>query len=35
VATGTSCRHQIEDFADKQGLHPAEIFWMALNRKSD
>lgn len=30
VATGTSCRHQIEDFAEKQGLHPAEIFWMAL-----
>ncbi|PLA75521.1 FAD-binding oxidoreductase [Hydrogenovibrio sp. SC-1] len=30
IATGTSCRHQIEDFAEKQGLHPAEIFWMAL-----
>lgn len=26
VATGTSCRHQLEDLAAKQGLHSAEVF---------
>lgn len=30
VAPGTSCRHQLEDFAEKQALHPAEVFNMAL-----
>jgi Fe-S oxidoreductase len=30
IATGTSCRHQLEDFADKHALHPAEIFHQAV-----
>lgn len=30
VAPGTSCRHQLEDFADKQAVHPAEVFNLAL-----
>lgn len=33
IATGTSCRHQLEDFADRQGLHPAELFFMALSNR--
>lgn len=33
IATGTSCRHQLADFADRQSLHPAEVFLMALNNR--
>ena len=25
VARGTSCRHQVEDFAGDEALHPAEL----------
>lgn len=32
AATGTSCRHQIEDLADKTALHPLEILWNAVER---
>ncbi len=30
VADGTSCRHQIHDFADRQALHVAQVLAMAL-----
>ncbi|BBN60153.1 oxidoreductase [Hydrogenovibrio marinus] len=30
VATGTSCRHQLDDFSSKQGLHSAQVFLQAL-----
>jgi Fe-S oxidoreductase len=30
VADGTSCRHQIHDFADREALHVAQVLAMAL-----
>ncbi len=30
AAPGTSCRHQIYDFADKAALHPIEVLYSAL-----
>lgn len=30
IATGTSCRHQLEDFAEKHALHPAEVFYRSV-----
>jgi Fe-S oxidoreductase len=32
VADGTSCRHQIHDFADRQALHVAQVLAMALKQ---
>jgi len=29
VASGTSCRHQIADGADRKALHPVEVLWEA------
>ncbi len=29
-ATGTSCRHQIQDFSSRESLHPVQILWRAL-----
>ncbi len=34
VAAGTSCRHQIKDFAGKDALHPAQVLAGALRRKA-
>ncbi|WP_024851612.1 FAD-binding and (Fe-S)-binding domain-containing protein [Hydrogenovibrio kuenenii] len=31
VATGTSCRHQLDDFSTKQSLHSAQVFLKALS----
>ncbi|WP_019895663.1 FAD-binding and (Fe-S)-binding domain-containing protein [Hydrogenovibrio halophilus] len=31
VATGTSCRHQMADFAQRNALHSAQVFLSALN----
>ncbi len=33
VASGTSCRHQIEDGTGKRVLHPAQVLWQALEEK--
>ena len=30
AATGTSCRHQIQDGTGRKALHPAEILWEAV-----
>jgi len=30
IATGTSCRHQMQDFAQKQAMHSAQVFLQAL-----
>ncbi|KUJ72722.1 FAD-binding and (Fe-S)-binding domain-containing protein [Thiomicrospira sp. WB1] len=30
IATGTSCRHQVADFAQRHALHPAQVFLRAL-----
>ena len=30
AATGTSCRHQIQDGTGRKALHPAEILWEAM-----
>ena len=30
IAPGTSCRHQLSDFADREALHPVEVFNLAL-----
>lgn len=35
VATGTSCRHQLDDFSSKQGMHSAQVFLQALNERAD
>jgi Fe-S oxidoreductase len=32
VADGTSCRHQIHDFADREALHVAQVLAMSLNQ---
>ncbi|WP_020472944.1 FAD-binding and (Fe-S)-binding domain-containing protein [Zavarzinella formosa] len=29
AATGTSCRHQIEDLAGREAMHPLEVLWKA------
>jgi Fe-S oxidoreductase len=34
VAAGTSCRHQIHDFADAPALHPAVLLETLLERPS-
>ena len=31
VADGTSCRHQIEDGADREALHVARVLAMSLS----
>jgi Fe-S oxidoreductase len=31
---GTSCRHQIKDGIEKEGLHTAEIMYQALAQKN-
>jgi len=33
VASGTSCRHQIEDGTGKRALHPAEVLRQALEEE--
>jgi Fe-S oxidoreductase len=30
AASGTSCRHQIEDGTGRQALHPVEVLWNAV-----
>jgi Fe-S oxidoreductase len=32
VATGTSCRHQIHDLANRRALHPMEVLASALEK---
>jgi Fe-S oxidoreductase len=34
AASGTSCRHQIEDGTGRRAFHPVEILWEALEGKS-
>src|SRR5690554_3236628 len=34
AATGTSCRHQIKDGANRKSYHPVEILWEALRDKN-
>ena len=33
AASGTSCRHQIKDGAQRKSLHPVEVLWEALAEK--
>ena len=35
VADGTSCRGQIRDGSDREGLHVARVLELALDRESD
>ncbi len=35
VASGTSCRHQIEDGTGKKALHPAQVLWQAIEIEAD
>jgi Fe-S oxidoreductase len=35
VASGTSCRHQIEDGTGKKALHPAQVLHQAIEVESD
>ncbi len=34
AAPGTSCRHQIKDGTGRKALHPVEILWQAVRRKT-
>ncbi len=35
VADGTSCRHQIRDFAERKALHVARVLADALENQAD